>query len=52
MQKARLAIHRRGANLIAGDGTKNGFTAPNKKKPKHGLTGKAPYKFESSPLQR
>jgi hypothetical protein len=21
-------------------------------KPKHGLTGKAPYKFESSPLQR
>jgi hypothetical protein len=33
MQKARLAIHRRGANLIAGDGTKNSFTAPNKKPP-------------------
>jgi hypothetical protein len=40
----------RGANLIAGDGTKNGFPAPNKEPPakqKHDLTTKAPYRFES-----
>src|SRR5580692_3952540 len=37
----------RSANLIAGDGTKNGFPAPNKEPAKtknHHLTGKAPYK--------
>src|SRR5882672_8024642 len=40
----------RSANLIAGDGTKNGLPAPNKElsaNQKHYLTGKAPYKFES-----
>jgi hypothetical protein len=45
----------RSANLIAGDGTKNGFPAPNKEPTttrNHGLTGKAPYKFESPFLQR
>src|SRR5215467_1848898 len=44
----------RSANLIAGDGTKNGFPAPNKEPPtnqKHDLTEKAPYRFESIPLQ-
>src|SRR3954470_17410219 len=45
----------RSANLIAGDGTKNGFPAPNKElqqtKNNH-LTRKAPYKFESPSLQR
>src|ERR1700693_4566929 len=45
----------RSANLIAGDGTKNGFPAPNKEPAKtknHHLTGKAPYKFESISLLR
>jgi hypothetical protein len=45
----------RSANLIAGDGTKNGFPAPNKEPAKtknHHLTGKAPYKFESISLQQ
>src|SRR5438552_9721990 len=46
----------RSANLIAGDGTENGFPAPNKElsaKPKNNyLTGKAPYKFESLLLHR
>ena len=45
----------RSANLIAGDGMKNGFPAPNKELAKtqnHHLTGKAPYKFESISLQR
>src|ERR1700731_3754045 len=45
----------RSANLIPGDGTKNGFPAPNKEPAKtknHHLTGKAPYKFESISLQR
>ena len=45
----------RSANLIAGDGTKNGFPAPNKEPPtnqKHDLTGKAPYRFESGSLRR
>src|SRR6185369_5662274 len=45
----------RSANLIAGDGTKNGFPAPNKEpttNQNHYLTAKAPYKFESAPLQR
>src|SRR3954452_25408711 len=45
----------RSANLIAGDGTKNGFPAPNKEpttNQNHYLTGKAPYKFESSFLQQ
>jgi hypothetical protein len=40
----------RSANLIAGDGTKNGFPAPNKEptiNQNHYLTAKAPYKFES-----
>src|SRR5947209_5221864 len=40
----------RSANLIAGDGTKNGFPAPNKEPSKNQndyLTGKAPYRFES-----
>src|SRR5258708_16456467 len=40
----------RSAKLIAGDGTKNGFPAPNKEPTttrNDGLTGKAPYKFES-----
>jgi hypothetical protein len=45
----------RSANLIAGDGTKNGFPAPNKEptiNQNHYLTAKAPYKFESSSLHR
>src|SRR5438045_4644007 len=45
----------RSANLIAGDGMKNGFPAPNKELAKtknNHLTGKAPYKFESGLLQR
>src|SRR5215831_20879057 len=45
----------RSANLIAGDGTKNGFPAPNKEPPTNQnpyLTGNAPYKFESCSLQR
>jgi hypothetical protein len=45
----------RSANLIAGDGMKNGFPAPNKELAKtknNHLTGKAPYKFESCFLQR
>ena len=45
----------RSANLIAGDGTKNGVPAPNKEPAKtknDHLTGKAPYKFESVSLQR
>jgi hypothetical protein len=45
----------RSANLIAGDGTKNGFPAPNKEPAKtknDHLTGKAPYKFESISLQQ
>src|SRR6201987_3654422 len=45
----------RSANLIAGDGTKNGFPAPNEEPPtnqKHDVTGKAPYRFESISLQR
>jgi hypothetical protein len=56
--KARLAVHHRSAcsaNLIAGDGTKNGFSRSEqrtgKNKTDH-LTGKAPYKFESISLQR
>src|SRR6201982_2068624 len=43
----------RSANLIAGDGTKNGFSSSEqrtgKTKNDH-LTGKAPYRFESTPL--
>src|ERR1700756_2248924 len=45
----------RSANLIAGDGAKNGFPAPNKEpttNQNHYLTGEAPYKFESIPLQQ
>src|SRR6516162_2933160 len=45
----------RSANLIAGDGTKNGFPAPNKEpatNQKYNLTEKAPYRFESRLLQR
>src|SRR5262245_49795524 len=45
----------RSANPIAGDGTKNGFPAPNKEPPTNQnpyLTGNAPYKFESISLQR
>ena len=45
----------RSANLIAGDGTKNGFPAPNKEPTttqKNDLTPKAPYRFESGSLQR
>src|SRR5947209_15943511 len=45
----------RSANLIAGDGTKNGLPAPNKELQQtknHYLTPKAPYKFESAFLQR
>src|SRR4029077_11050036 len=44
----------RSANLIAGDGTKNGFPAPNKELATNQndyLTGKAPYKFDVSALQ-
>ena len=45
----------RSANLIVGDGMKNGLPAPNKElqqtKNNH-LTRKAPYKFESGFLQR
>src|SRR5207248_11603394 len=43
----------RSANLIAGNGTKNGFPAPNKEpaiNQNHHLTGKAPYRFESGSL--
>ena len=43
----------RSANLIAGDGTKNDFPAPNKEPNQtknYCLTGKAPYKFESISL--
>jgi hypothetical protein len=45
----------RSANLIAGDGTKNGFPAPNKEPTttrNDGLTGNAPYKFESRLLRQ
>src|SRR5690242_14455360 len=45
----------RSANLIAGDGTKNGFPAPNKEPSKNQndyLTGKAPYRFESISLHQ
>ena len=45
----------RSANLIAGDGTKNGFSAPNKEpttNQNYDLTAKAPYRFESGFLQR
>jgi hypothetical protein len=45
----------RSANLIAGDGTKNGLSAPNKEPAKtknDHLTAKAPYRFESCSLQR
>src|ERR1700719_629094 len=45
----------RSANLIAGDGTKNGVPAPNKEPAKtknHHLTGKAPYRFECGSLHR
>jgi len=45
----------RSANLIAGDGTKNGFPAPNKEpatNQKYNLTEKAPYRFESGFLPR
>src|ERR1700745_2730890 len=45
----------RSANLIAGDGMKNGFPAPNKELPinqDNYLTRKAPYRFESRFLQR
>ena len=41
--------------LIAGDGTKNGFPAPNKEPaPDQNdyLTGKAPYRFESVSVQQ
>src|SRR5437773_11236701 len=44
----------RSANLIAGDGTKNGFSAPNKEPTptkNDYLTEKAPYRFESFSLQ-
>src|SRR5262245_51568128 len=43
----------RSANLIAGDGAKNGLPAPNKQLAKNQnsyLTRKAPYKFESISL--
>src|SRR5207244_8969011 len=45
----------RAANLIVGDGTKNGFPAPNKEpaKTKNAyLTGKAPYRFECTFLHQ
>jgi len=46
----------RSANLIAGDGTKNGLSRSEQKtvSKTHNsrLTGKAPYKFESISLQR
>ena len=45
----------RSANLIAGDGTKNGFSAPNKEPTptkNDYLTEKAPYRFESISLQQ
>src|SRR5215831_11963701 len=50
-----LAPSARSANLIAADGTKNGFPAPNKEPARSQndyLTRKAPYKFESVFLQR
>src|SRR5690348_18496355 len=45
----------RSANLIAGNGTRNGCLAPNKEpvtNQKHDLTGNAQYRFESISLQR
>jgi hypothetical protein len=46
----------RSANLIAGDGTKNGLSRSQQKTvsttQNNRLTGKAPYKFESISLQR
>jgi len=46
----------RSANLIAGDGTKNGLSRSEQKTvsttQNNRLTGKAPYKFESISLQR
>jgi hypothetical protein len=46
----------RSANLIAGDGTKNGLSRSEQKTvsttQNNRLTGKAPYKFESALLQR
>jgi hypothetical protein len=46
----------RSANLIAGDGTKNGLSRSEQKTvsatQNNRLTGKAPYKFESGFLQR
>src|SRR5246127_5083182 len=45
----------RSANLIAGDGTKNGFPAPNKEPTttrNDGLTGKAPYKWHAQDHDR
>ena len=54
-RSSSLRVLARSANLIAGDGTKNGFPAPNKEPAKtknHHLTGKAPYKFESISLLR
>jgi len=46
----------RSANLIAGDGTKNGLSRSEQKTvsatQNNRLTGKAPYKFESTSLQR
>src|SRR6201987_4929917 len=46
----------RSGSLIAGDGTKNGLSRSEQKNVStnqhNRLTGKAPYKFESSPLQR
>jgi hypothetical protein len=51
-----LTASARSGNLIAGDGTKNGpfpLRTKNQQKPKtNSLTGKAPYKFEASSLQR
>src|ERR1700758_2461127 len=46
----------RSGSLIAGDGTKNGLSRSEQKtvstNQNNRLTGKAPYKFESTPLQR
>src|SRR6266550_5597499 len=46
----------RSANLIPGDGTKNGLSRSEQKTvsttQNNRLTGKAPYRFESSSLQR
>ena len=52
MQKAPVAVHHRSANLIPGDGTKNGLSRSEQKTvsttQNNRLTGKAPYKSSAN----